>query len=90
MDITFDSLQELYQRVRPALAVKKAQMHREGYTHIKETDIWNYFKEIKWQKAENLYLHDIVADIINIDSYYIDEYVKDKLKSETRTANFNQ
>jgi len=90
MDITFDSLQELYERIKPALMTKKNEMHREGYQHIKEEDIWNYFKEVKWQNAENLFLHDIVSDIINIDSYYINEFVTQKLKTEKRTANFEQ
>ncbi len=90
MEITFDSLQELYERIKPALAVKKAQMHREGYTYIKEADIWNYFKEIKWHHAQNLFLHDLVSDVINAESEDINHYVQNKMQKQRRTAKFDQ
>ena len=48
MDITFDTLEDLYKRVKPALKTKKEEMKRLGYIYIKEEDIWNYLKEIKW------------------------------------------
>ena len=35
MNVTFNSLEELYKRVKPALIAKKEQMHREGYVYIK-------------------------------------------------------
>ncbi len=86
MGVEFNSLEELYNRLKPALLVKRNEMIRAGYPYIKEADIWNYFKEIKWQESENLSLHDMVNDIINIDNYYIDKYVKDKLHVQKRAV----
>ena len=54
MDIKFNSLQELYERVKPALTTKREEMKRLGIYYVKEEDIWNYFKETKWIKATNL------------------------------------
>jgi len=88
MEIEFNSLEELYDRIKPALKTKKSEMQRAGFLYIKETDIWNYFKEIKWQNAKDLSLHDMVNDIINIDNYHIDQYLKEKLSQEKRPANF--
>ncbi len=54
MDITFNSLEELYERIKPALRAKRAEMHRQGFKYIKKEDIWNYLKEIKWKNSKNL------------------------------------
>ena len=39
MDIEFNSLQELYQRIRPALRTRMRELHRLGYDYVKEEDI---------------------------------------------------
>ena len=57
MDITFNSLEELYERIKPALMTKKEEMKRKGYEYIKEEDIWNYLKEVKWKNSKDLMLH---------------------------------
>ncbi len=90
MNLEFSSQEELYQRVKPALYTKKCEMIREGYSYITEEDIWNYFKEEKWINAKALLLHDLVNDIINTDSYHIDQYFKSKLSRENRKMYFNQ
>ena len=88
MDINISSLQELYERVRPALTTKKEEMKREGYTYIKEEDIWNYLKETKWKKSIDLELYQMVSDIMNAESNYISEYLKEKLYSRSRVRYF--
>lgn len=88
MDVKFDSLEQLYSRIKPALSAKKGEMLRDGYNYIREEDIWNYFKEVKWVDAADLSLHQMVDDIINIDSYYIDEYLKGKLNLRNRRVYF--
>lgn len=90
MEIKFNSLKELYDRLKPALQTKKNEMTRIGYSYIKEEDIWNYLKEIKWKTAENLSLHEMVNDILNTDDVVIDKYLKEKLKNEQRTANVEE
>jgi hypothetical protein len=89
MDIEFKSLEELYQRIKPALMTKKIEMHRSGYTYIKEEDIWNYLKEIKWRNSKDLSLSDMVSDILNTDDINIDSYLKGKLNKTDRTVYFD-
>lgn len=75
----FNSLQELYERIRPALVVKKNEMLRNGYNYIAIEDIWCFFKDLKWTSANNLNLCDMVADILNTSDVIIDKYVRQKM-----------
>lgn len=84
----FNSLEELYARLKPALHTKKEEMKRAGYEYIKSEDIWNYLKESVWKKANNLSLHQMVSDILNTDSALIDAYLKEKLNMRNRTLYF--
>jgi hypothetical protein len=89
MDIKFNSLNELYERLIPALTCKVNELRREKMTYIKKEDIWNYLKDSKWLHANYLTLADMVDDILNCNNYEIDKYVKDRVKSETREAYFD-
>ena len=89
MDIKFETLEELYKRIKPALITKKNEMHRDGYIYIKEEDIWNYLKEIKWKDAKDLSLYDMTSDILNIDNIIIDNYLKEKLNLRNRNVYFD-
>ena len=80
MDIAFNSLEELYERITPALLTKATEMKRAGINYIKEEDIWNYLKETKWGKTTNLSLAEMVNDILNTDNDKIETYVKIKMK----------
>ena len=62
----FKSIEELFDRVRPALKVKINEGRDLGY-QITEDDIWNSLVESKWKKGNNLMLSDIVDDILNFD-----------------------
>lgn len=77
--IKFTSLEELYKRLRPALKTKKDEMNQLGYMYIKEIDIWNYLKEVKWTNSKNLSLYQMVSDVLNADNILIDKYLKEKL-----------
>lgn len=90
MDITFNSLEELYQRIKPALLTKKEEMRRNGYVYIKEQDIWNYLKEVKWVNSRNLSLYDMTSDILNTDDVIIDAYLREKLKFKNRKVYFEE
>lgn len=90
MDVTFQSLKELYERIGPALRTKKREMIREGYTYIKEEDIWNYLKEIKWKNSKNLTLFDMVEDVLHTDSMVIDAYLKKELRTIKRRRNLEE
>lgn len=88
--ITFDSLEELYRRIKPALLTKKEEMRRNGYVYIKEEDIWNYLKEVKWISSKNLSLYDMTSDILNTDDAIIDAYLRDKLNLKNRKVYFDE
>lgn len=88
MDIEFNSLEELYRRIKPALHTKKEEMKRNGFPYIKEEDIWNYLKEVKWVQARNLSLHQMVSDVLNANDNLIDRYLREKLSMRNRNVYF--
>lgn len=90
MDLDFETVEDLYRRIKPALHTKQEEMHRDGYPYIKEEDIWNYLKEVKWVRAKNLLLYEMVADVLNAEEREIDAYLKEKLNRRNRTIYFNE
>ncbi|MBQ7104944.1 MAG: hypothetical protein IJN90_03730 [Bacilli bacterium] len=79
-DIEFDSVFDLYKRVKPALNSKIKEIKREKFDYIKEEDIWNYLIQNKWSKDKGLVLCDVVDDILHVDIKKLDKYVKEKMK----------
>ena len=59
MNYEFKSLKELYDRITPALRSKVSEFKKIGYKEIKESDIWNYLTDKKWQKSTELTLSEI-------------------------------
>ena len=90
MDIEFNSLQELYERIKPALITKQSEMKRNGFDYIRVEDIWNFFKEVKWKKANNLSLSEMVSDILNTSDELIDRYLKQKFNLINRKIYFEE
>ena len=82
MDIEFNNVKELYIRLKPALNAKVTDLKRNDLDYIKEEDIWNYLKDKKWSKANNLLLYEMVDDILNLDLNEIDEYVKTEIRKK--------
>ena len=80
MDYGINTQEELYKRVRPALHAKLEELNRLNFSNIKEIDIWNYLKEVKWSKAKDLMLSDIVSDIIHLDNRRLNKYLEEKTK----------
>ncbi len=89
-DINFRSLEELYQRIKPALYSKVQELKRLKIDYIKEEDIWNYLTEHDWKERNNLTIADMTSDILNIDNDIIKSYVLDFLKSEIRNAKYDE
>lgn len=81
-DIEFDSVFDLYKRVKPALNSKVKELKREEYDYIKEEDIWNYLVKNKWSAASGLVLCDIVDDILHAENKKIDHFIKDEHKKK--------
>ena len=89
MDIEFNSLEELYNRIKPALSAKKEELRRNGFDYIKEDDVWNYLKEVKWKGSSNLKLYQMVNDVLNTDNRVIDDYLKKNLNMTDRHIYFD-
>ena len=87
MDIEFNSVKELYERLKPALTTKETELKRNDLDYIKMEDIWNYLKDSKWSKANNLLLYQMVDDILNLDNNEIDEYVKGEIRKKVIQPN---
>lgn len=90
MELEFNSLEELFNHIKPALKVKQSEMNRKGYDYIKIEDIWNYFKEVKWKKANDLSISEMVSDILNVNDAQIDLYLKQKLNLMDREVYFKE
>lgn len=89
MNIEFGSVQELYERLKPALKSKVEELKRDGYDYLSAEDVWNYLKEKKWKSSKNLALHEMVSDIFSGDNALIDAYVKGKLNKKQRKVYFD-
>lgn len=68
MDYEFNSKEELYERVLPALKIKVKEIKRLGNSKITCLEVWNHLIETNWKSGNNLMLLDIVNDILCLDS----------------------
>ena len=68
----FNTIEELYERVLPAIHTKIKEFNRNKITNIHEKDIWNYCVTKKWNNKQDLRLYQLVDDILNMD--YLDIY----------------
>lgn len=90
MDINFNSVKELYERVYPALKIKVRELKNNGIYYIKEEDIWNCLITLRWKKDKGLLLSDIVDDILNVENSIIDNYVKKQMEKSQRKINLEE
>lgn len=87
MDIEFNSIKELYERLLPALNTKISELKRYDLDYIKKEDIWNYLKITKWQSATDLKLYQMADDILNLNNDEIDRYVKEEIRKKVIKPN---
>jgi len=85
-DIRFKSLNELYNRLLPALRSKKKELNSKGYKYIHEEDIWNYLKQTAWKQNIQLTLDKMVDDILNTSNDEFDNYMKLKIENYHRVV----
>ncbi len=64
MDIHFSSVEELKQRLMPALRLRKKELKKKNY-QISEEELWNYFVNHFWKQSVQLSLSQMVEDILN-------------------------
>lgn len=81
-DIKFNSLEDLYNRLKPALRSKIKELHKLDKIYIKENDIFDFLTDNKWENSNNLTLDQMVDDILYVDNDLIDEYVQKKIIRE--------
>lgn len=79
-DIKFNSLEELYNRLIPAMTTKVNELKRNGVNFITTKDIWDYLKKYKWSKSKDLTLSECVDDILNTNDLEYKKYIKEKMK----------
>ena len=76
-DIEFKSLEELYNRIKPALYSKVLELKRKGIDYVKEEDIWNYLSINVWKKTDQLTISLMVSTIMDLKEDEITSYVLD-------------
>lgn len=64
MDINFSSVDELKKRLMPAIRLRRKQLKKQNII-ISEEELWDYFVNNYWKKANNLSLYEMVNDVLN-------------------------
>ena len=75
-EIYFNSINELYNRILPALKIKQKLFEKNNHM-IGIDNIWLCLSETKWKHSINLTLYDIVNDIMTLDYKTILDYYKE-------------
>ena len=83
-ELKFKSLNELYERLMPALRSKKKELNMKSLNYIHEEDIWNYLKLYVWKHNVNLTLDKMVDDILNTNNIDFDNYMKKQIANYHR------
>ena len=71
----FDNLEELKERLEPALNKRESDLYILGYKVTKE-DIWNDLSLNKWKNSSFLTLNEMVDDILK----YLPRWDSDKIE----------
>ena len=77
-DIVFNSQDELFNRLKPALRSKKKILFKKGAKKITEEDIWDFMINNVWMNASGLELCDMVDEILHAEDALIIEYYHNK------------
>lgn len=83
-EIKFNTIEELYERVLPALKTRAKEFKRAGYFFITVKDIWDALEKEKWSEKKDLQLCDIVDDILNCEDRIIINYCKNNIEMMPR------
>lgn len=83
----FNSLEELYNKLIPAMDTKVNELKLNGISYINIDDIWNYNKTNNWVKSKDLTLSQCVNDILNTSDDKYKKYAKDKMISKLGGGN---
>lgn len=78
----FNSINDLYKRILPALEAKISELKRENIKYIDTKDIWNYCIETKWKIKKDLRIYEIVDDIFNVDSIQLEVFIRQNIMNK--------
>ncbi len=65
--IKFSSVDELFNRLKPAFNTKLSEFKAKNINFITIKDMWDYLTRNNWSNKVNLELCDMVNDILNVD-----------------------
>ena len=74
-EIYFNNVNELYNRVLPALKIKQKLLEKENHM-VGINNIWLCL-EMKWKNDTGLTLYDVVNDIMTLEYKTIKDYYKE-------------
>ena len=76
--LIFNSEEELYNRVLPALKSKRKMISRIGFKNVSEKDIWDYLRIKVWNNKTDILLCELVDDILKVKEELVVQYCHEK------------
>jgi len=77
-ELKFESIDELYNRLKPAFNSKINELCKKNIKFIQAKDIWDFLSKTKWVNQHNLELCDMVDDIFNFDEKELINFLNQK------------
>ena len=77
-EIKFNSIDELYNRLKPAFRTNITDLRKKNISFVEIKDIWNFLTKTKWSTRHDLELFDMVNDILNVDEVLLINYINAK------------
>ncbi len=77
-EFRFNTVDELYKKLLPALNTKVNNLKRKYINYITEKDIWQYLTQNYWKNSNKLTLSDMVNDILTTPDYILEEFKQTK------------
>lgn len=74
-EFKFKSLNELFNRLYPALNTKVNELKKENIL-VSEIMLWNFLKEYIWLDSTSLTLYDMVENIFSLDKEKLIKYLE--------------
>ncbi|MDD2505264.1 MAG: post-transcriptional regulator [Bacilli bacterium] len=85
----FNNLEELYQKLTPALNSKVIELKRNNINYINEDDIWRYLHKNYWQNSQKLTLGEMVNDILSTPNSILEDYMVKILQNRIKKNKVN-
>lgn len=61
-----DEIEKYRHHVKPALVSKAEEFKILDYGEVTEAELWNFLRNKKWKKKNELMVYEMVADIMSI------------------------